>query len=112
MACAVLQTPPSRIGRLQAPDGLDLAVEAFGAPDRPGLVFAHGFGQTRRAWAGSAAAIAERGWYAVTYDARGHGDSGWRRDDGVPYAWPQMVGDLVAVTQTLPTQPVLVGASM
>src|SRR5215470_10593102 len=101
MACAILQTPSSRIGRVQAPDGLELAVEAFGAPDRPGLVFAHGFGQTRQAWAGSAAAIADRGWHAVSYDARGHGDSGWRRDDAVAYAWPQMVDDLVAVVRTL-----------
>ena len=66
-----------------------LALETRGEPDRPGIVFAHGFGQTRRAWAGSAAMLRRCvGYRTVTFDARGHGDSGWR--DEQPYDWEQM----------------------
>jgi len=96
--------------RLQSRDGVDLALETRGEPDRPGIVFAHGFGQTRRAWAGSAAALAELGHFTVTFDARGHGDSGWREEK--PYDWEQMRDDLVAVVGTFSSPPVLVGASM
>ena len=96
--------------RLESRDGLGLALETRGEPDRPGIVFAHGFGQTRRAWAGSAAMLAELGYFAVTFDARGHGDSGWREEK--PYDWEQMRDDLFAVVGTLPSPPVLVGASM
>ncbi|HEV7489821.1 MAG TPA: alpha/beta hydrolase [Rhodanobacteraceae bacterium] len=96
--------------RLKSRDGVSLAVENRGIPDRPGIVFAHGFGQTRRAWAGSAATLVDRGYFSVTFDARGHGDSGWRTDK--PYDWEQMRDDLVAVTGTFPSPPVLVGASM
>jgi len=96
--------------RLQCRDGVDLALETRGEADRPGIAFAHGFGQTRRAWAGSAAALAELGHFTVTFDARGHGDSGWREEK--PYDWEQMRDDLVAVVGTLSSPPVLVGASM
>jgi pimeloyl-ACP methyl ester carboxylesterase len=96
--------------RLESRDGVGLALETRGAPDRPGIVFAHGFGQTRRAWAGSATALAELGYFTVTFDARGHGDSGWREEK--PYDWEQMRDDLLAVVGTLPSPPVLVGASM
>ena len=110
MASAVLKSPASSIERLRARDGLGLALETFGGTGRPGLVFAHGFGQTRGAWAGSAAALADDGYCCVTFDARGHGDSDWRGRD--PYSWELMLDDLVAVARTLPVPPVLVGASM
>lgn len=96
--------------RLDSRDGVALALETRGAPDQPGIVFAHGFGQTRHAWAGSAAALAAQGYFTLTFDARGHGDSDWRRER--PYDWQQMRDDLLAVVGTLPSPPVLVGASM
>src|SRR4051794_2466582 len=110
MAYAAVQAPESIVERITAPDGLDLAVETFGAPSAPGVVFAHGFGQTRHAWSGSAAALAASGYRAVTYDARGHGDSDWRRHGR--YSWDQMLDDLISIARTLPAPPVLIGASM
>lgn len=95
--------------RFERPDGVALAVETYGTSGTP-IVFAHGSGQTRRAWAGSAAALAERGHRAVTYDARGHGDSDWRA--AAPYTWEQMRDDLAAIARSMPARPVLVGASM
>jgi pimeloyl-ACP methyl ester carboxylesterase len=98
------------IGRLIRPDGVALATEAFGPPSAPGVVFAHGLGQTRGAWSASATSIAACGFRCMTFDARGHGDSSWQGPQ--PYAWPQMVDDLAAVAETLPPLPVFVGASM
>jgi pimeloyl-ACP methyl ester carboxylesterase len=95
--------------RLRARDGVELATERFGPDDAPAVVFAHGFGQTRRAWTPTARLVAAHGWQAITADARGHGDSGWR-DDG-NYEFAQLVDDLVLIArQTDP--PVLIGASM
>jgi pimeloyl-ACP methyl ester carboxylesterase len=115
MAAALLQSPESIVERLRTRDGLGLAVETFGRSGQPAIVFAHGFGQTRGAWAGSAAELARRGWRSVTFDARGHGDSDWRRSSphtSDPYTWDQMLDDLVTIARRLPAPPVLVGASM
>ena len=104
---------PSREPRLvtvTARDGVDLAVETRGPVDAPAVLFAHGFGQSRHAWARAAEELAKRGWHTVTFDARGHGDSG-RLADG-HYALEQFVDDLRAVACSLPAPPVLVGASM
>jgi pimeloyl-ACP methyl ester carboxylesterase len=50
------------------------------------------------------------GWRTVTFDARGHGDSG-RLADG-RYVLEQFVDDLLIVARSLEAPPVLVGASM
>jgi pimeloyl-ACP methyl ester carboxylesterase len=94
---------------MKARDGVEIATERFGDDDAPAVVFAHGFGQTRRAWTSTARAVAANGWQAITADARGHGDSGWR-DDG-HYDFAQFVDDLVLVAGRS-EKPVLIGASM
>ena len=110
MACVADYESTSMIRRLQSRDGLGIAYETWGESDRPGVVFAHGFGQTRGAWVSSASAIAEAGYHCVAYDARGHGDSDWRGDK--PYAWEPIIDDLIAVAGVAGPKPVLVGASM
>ncbi|MGJ3558217.1 alpha/beta fold hydrolase [Streptomyces sp. INA 01156] len=42
------------------------------------MVLLHGGGQTRHSWSRAAETLAGDGWTAVTYDARGHGDSDWQ----------------------------------
>ena len=112
----------TRCESLPARDGVVLAVEKHGDAHAPALVFAHGFGQTRRAWALSAAALATEGWHCITADARGHGESGWRADGD--YEFAQFVGDLLDVARSAvpaqldvardaaATKPILIGASM
>jgi pimeloyl-ACP methyl ester carboxylesterase len=100
----------SIVGSVKSREGLALAVETRGPEDAPPLLFAHGFGQSRHAWTRVAEAFAARGWRAVTFDARGHGDSG-RLVDG-RYLLEQFVDDLLAVARSLGQPPVLVGASM
>ncbi len=55
--------------------GLCLVGDAWGASDAPPVLLLHGGGQTRHAWGTTAQSLAERGWYAVSLDMRGHGDS-------------------------------------
>jgi pimeloyl-ACP methyl ester carboxylesterase len=95
---------------LRSADGLPLAIEKRGAPDAPPLLFAHGFGQTRHAWARSAQALAAAGFHTITTDMRGHGESG--RPGGGDYHLEQFLDDLLRVTRALPQPPVLIGASM
>jgi pimeloyl-ACP methyl ester carboxylesterase len=61
--------------------GVRITADRFGDPLAPAVVFLHGGGQTRRSWGRAAAAVAERGWQAITVDLRGHGESDWS-DDG------------------------------
>ena len=95
--------------RFPSHDGLPLAVDERGA-GTPTLLFAHGFGQTRGAWNGTADALAARGCRCVTFDSRGHGESG--QVSGGDYHIEQFAGDLHALALAQPAPPVLVGASM
>lgn len=110
MAAVASKAPESSIEHVATSGGLKLAVETFGASG-PGILFAHGFGQTRGAWSGTAAALASAGHSCVTWDARGHGDSDWR-DGDAPYTWQQLVDDLATIARRSDERPVLVGASM
>ena len=109
MAASAYSWPQSAIERIAARDGVQLAIETYGGSG-PGIVFAHGFGQTRGAWSATAATLAANGHSCVAYDARGHGDSDWRGDD--PYTWDQLVDDLATIARRFDERPVLVGASM
>jgi pimeloyl-ACP methyl ester carboxylesterase len=95
-------------------DDISLAIAEFGQGGSPSVLFAHGFGQTRHAWTGSAMALAALGMHVVAFDARGHGESG-RPADG-EYHMEQFVGDLGFLASELAARdgrpPVLVGASM
>jgi len=96
--------------RLPVGDDVSLAVETRGPAGAPAVLFAHGFGQSRHAWARAAESLAEHGWRTITFDARGHGDS-FRVKDG-RYELEQFVDDLLVVARSLEAPPVLVGASM
>jgi pimeloyl-ACP methyl ester carboxylesterase len=111
MASVVRPEPEvqSTQSRFVRPDGVALAIEAFGGAGTP-VVLAHGFGQTRQAWTASATALARNGYRALAFDARGHGESGWRAE--APYTWEQMRDDLAAIARAQTERPVLIGASM
>ena len=91
-------------------DGVRIAADRLGDPQAPGVVFLHGGGQTRRSWGRAAAAVAARGWQAVTVDLRGHGESDWSADGD--YRVVSFAGDVLELFRQLPPRPVLVGASL
>ena len=91
-------------------EGLVLAGDAWGAADAPPVVLLHGGGQTRHAWGGTAAALADAGWRAIALDQRGHGDSSWA--PAGDYRIDAFAADLRAVVEQLPRPPAVVGASL
>jgi non-heme chloroperoxidase len=87
-----------------------ISADAWGNPANPPVILLHGGGQTRHSWGDTAYRIAERGWYAIAYDARGHGDSSWANEG--EYKADFLVADLHAILRRLNAKPALVGASM
>lgn len=85
-----------------APHTVRIATEAgaFIAADHwPGhrtpVILAHGGGQTRHSWGGTAATLAARGHRVVSIDLRGHGDSTWAPDGD--YSMPALRDDAMRV---------------
>lgn len=95
--------------------GLALAGSRHHVPDThdgtPAVLYAHGFGQTRRAWSATANALAAHGHAGLAYDARGHGGSA-RNAAHEPYTGHQFTDDLIVLAGDLPRPPLLVAASM
>lgn len=91
--------------------GVRIAGDSWGDPNGSLVLLQHGGGQTRHAWKGAGEQLGAAGYYAIAFDARGHGDSGWAPDGD--YGQDVMVKDLVQVVAALGNRrAVLVGASM
>src|ERR1700758_2673868 len=90
--------------------GLRIVSDRQGDPQAPPGWSVRGGGQARRSWGRAAAAVAERGWQAITVDLRGHGESDWSNEGD--YRVVSFAGDVQEVLRRLPPQPVLVGASL
>ena len=84
--------------------------EQWGDGNHGPVVFLHGGGQTRHSWGGTAARVAEKGWQALTLDARGHGESAWSEIGD--YRLESFADDVRLVVEGLDEPPVLVGASL
>jgi pimeloyl-ACP methyl ester carboxylesterase len=93
-----------------ASDGVRLAA-LHGTGGGPGVLFAHGFGQTRHAWLATQERLAHAGRANLAWDMRGHGQSA-RNPAASPYSGEQFVDDLRVAAVTLGAAPILVGASM
>jgi len=91
--------------------GVRIAGDSWGNPKGPLVLLQHGGGQTRHAWKGAGETLGAAGYYAIAFDARGHGDSDWAPDGR--YGQDLMIEDLKCVVAALGNRrPVLVGASM
>lgn len=81
---------------------------------KPPVLLAHGGGQTRHSWKGTAKRLAEEGYPAVIIDQRGHGESDWH-PRGL-YEFTHFAADLREVATQLferfGQKPVIVGASL
>jgi pimeloyl-ACP methyl ester carboxylesterase len=74
------------------------------------VILSHGGGQTRYSWGGTAEVLAREGWYAVSYDHRGHGESEWS-SEGL-YDVAHFALDMACLARGFSTSPVVVGASL
>jgi len=96
---------------LKIPAGeVTLAADAFGDPADPPVVLLHGGGQTRHSWGATASDLGSSGWYAITVDLRGHGQSDWSPDH--VYGMDRFSADVVRIVEHLGRPPVLIGASL
>jgi pimeloyl-ACP methyl ester carboxylesterase len=100
---------PQRL-EYEGEEGITLVADAWGDPADPPVILAHGGGQTRHSWGGTAQALADRGWYAVAYDHRGHGESDWS-EQGL-YEMGHFALDMACLARTFATPPAVVGASL
>jgi pimeloyl-ACP methyl ester carboxylesterase len=93
------------------PQGRRLAGESIGTG--PPIVLLHGITATRRYVVHGSKVLARRGHRQISYDARGHGESGPAPADG-GYSYGELVGDLDAVldAEVGDRRLVLVGHSM
>jgi pimeloyl-ACP methyl ester carboxylesterase len=89
---------------------LRLAADLAGDWSGPPVLLLHGGGQTRRTWDRTASALSDRGYLAVSVDARGHGESGWSLDGD--YEIDDYANDIRAVVAALNRPVALVGASL
>lgn len=94
---------------LRGRDGNRIVGDAFGDPSDPPVLLAHGGGQTRHSWHTTTAHLGAAGWYAVSIDLRGHGDSEWAADGD--YSISSFGGDIISVSEQL-GRPALIGASL
>ncbi|MCR9097250.1 MAG: alpha/beta hydrolase [bacterium] len=108
MAMRELDVPVERC-TYPGSEGLTLVGDAFGDAANPPALLFHGGGQTRHSWAGTAVRLAQAGWYAVSVDLRGHGESGW--DPEGAYRSTGFRDDVIEVARSF-DQPALIGASL
>ena len=94
----------------QSSEGFPIAADAYGDHSHDPVLFMHGGGQTRHAWGGAAAALAKHGWYTISMDHRGHGDSGWSEDAN--YELDYFVEDFHTVQEQIGRRMVVCGASL
>ncbi|MEU1370856.1 alpha/beta hydrolase [Streptomyces sp. NPDC005803] len=102
--------PEATTLRIRSDDGVELAADAYGSRADPPVVLLHGGGQTRHSWRSTARDLSESGWYTLSVDLRGHGESGWSPDGR--YGLDRFGNDVVRIAEFLGRAPVLVGASL
>ena len=110
MVNSSIDNPEVRPFHVAARGGVSLSVDEYGSPAGTPVLLLHGFGQTRRAWRGTAQVLARAGFRVLAPDARGHGESG-HADDG-DYELDDFVDDVRRLCEYAGRPPVVVGASM
>jgi pimeloyl-ACP methyl ester carboxylesterase len=77
----------------------------------PGTILLfHGGGQSRLSWKSTASILAESGYYCVSADLRGHGESDWSKTKD--YSQDSFLSDVEIIMDQLPKPITLVGASL
>ncbi len=94
----------------QVGPGLTLRADTWGDPAAVPVLFMHGGGQTRHAWGNTAREVATKGFFGVSLDLRGHGDSDWAEDGD--YSIDAHAEDFKQAASCFDEAPVVVGASL
>lgn len=67
--------PPYKAHTVKSADGVTLAVQEWGNPSGPEILFIHGFSQASLSWSRQVTSELAREFRMVTFDLRGHGNS-------------------------------------
>ncbi|WP_240532480.1 alpha/beta fold hydrolase [Agrobacterium albertimagni] len=98
---------------LVSPDGVEIAVQEFGNPAGPPIIFIHGLLGSHGNWESQVKSAELSRFRLITFDLRGHGLSG-KPDEGAAYGnarrWADDLHTVVKATQV--KSPVLVGWSL
>jgi pimeloyl-ACP methyl ester carboxylesterase len=105
-----LNSETMRTIEIRGSTGNRLVADVSGPEDGPGVILAHGGGQTRHAWKRTSDELTERGYRVLSYDQRGHGDSDWAEDGD--YRLSTFAADMLRTIEWIGGRPVLVGASL
>src|SRR6185295_16115713 len=102
-----------RAEMVETPDGLRLAVQEWGNPDGPAILFIHGLGQSHLTWSRQITSDLAHNHRLITYDLRGHGYSSKPLDEAAYQDGKKWGDDVNAVIQAKRLRrPVLVGWSL
>lgn len=96
--------------KFKVDSGLELVASEWGNVNDPLVVLMHGGGQTRHAWGSTGAVLSESGFYVLSLDLRGHGDSQWHPDGD--YLIDSYKDDLISILNQVGKPASLVGASL
>ncbi len=101
--------PKPHTHHIESRTGLTLAVDEWTGRRTP-VVLAHGGGQTRHSWGGTADVLARHGHRVISMDLRGHGDSDWSPDGD--YSLDAFATDALDVVGWIGEPVAWVGASL
>ena len=96
--------------KFKVDSGLELVASEWGDVNDPLVILMHGGGQTRHAWGSTGEILSKSGFYVLSLDLRGHGDSQWHPDGD--YLIESYKGDLVSILNQVGKPASLVGASL
>ena len=96
--------------KFKVDSGLELVASEWGDANDPLVILMHGGGQTRHAWGSTGEILSKSGFYVLSLDLRGHGDSQWHPDGD--YLIESYKGDLVSILNQVGKPASLVGASL
>ncbi|WP_110708163.1 alpha/beta hydrolase [Salinicola sp. CR57] len=112
-ALADIQNHTVRTYGIKAPDGVDLAVQETGNPEGTPIIFIHGLLGSHLNWEKQLEDPALQQHRLITYDLRGHGQSGKPAEASAYTEGRRWADDLAAIIQARDIQkPVLVGWSL
>lgn len=117
LLCSALSTTAlaaqSKSYTVTAPDGVTLAVQESGDPSGPAIVFIHGLLGSHLNWDAQVTAPALQGYRMITYDLRGHGQSGKPANAQAYTEGSRWADDLAVVMRAAKVnRPILVGWSL
>jgi|GEM_PF-137196 len=76
LGCTALHAQARRSISVLTPDNVIIAAQEWGNPSGPEIVFIHGLSQSHLSWAKQYESSLAKDFRILTYDLRGHGDSG------------------------------------